>query len=77
MNPTQFEWVESELKWTFYELNKSSGKTENYENVFSFKQTQNTLLKQQNTFLKQTELFTLSKGQSKLREGALGPRVGL
>ena len=25
MNLTQLEWVKSELKWIFYELNKSSG----------------------------------------------------
>jgi len=30
----KFEWVKSDLKRRFYELNKSSGKLVNTENVF-------------------------------------------
>ena len=33
-NLTQFEWVKSELKRIFYELNKISGKLVIIENVF-------------------------------------------
>jgi len=34
MNLTQFEWVKSELKQYFFELNKTSGIFANTENVF-------------------------------------------
>ena len=37
MNLTQFEWIKTELKQRFYELNKINGKTVNSENVFYFK----------------------------------------
>jgi len=40
MNLTQFERVKSELKRIFYELNKTSGKTINYEKRILLKLTE-------------------------------------
>jgi hypothetical protein len=34
MNLTQFEWMKTELKRRFYEVNKSSGNLVNTGNVF-------------------------------------------
>ena len=49
-NLTQFEWIKSKLKWSFYELNKSGGNFVITENLFWFR-NQGKLKLEQSTHL--------------------------
>jgi hypothetical protein len=59
MNPTKFEWMKTELKRRFYELNKISGKLVNIRKRISI----------------QSDAFTFSEREGEFLEIRFGLRV--